>query len=874
MGTNTLKKLRIFVASPSDVASERAKVETVIAALKPLADCIGVVLEICDWREAVPDMGRPQQVIFEQLKPTSWDVFMGILWHRFGTPPAAADAQRQREYLSGTEEEFWTAYRLWKEFERPQIWMYRCTRQVDLNSIDLDQAKLVKKFFDEFDAVKGEHPGLYQLYDSIEAFEKLLLDHLQKLLIDFDAKETRVLTSQSVSAIAPPRISDMLPRRAPFFGRKDKIAEAMRALSPEDRGWGVVIDGIGGIGKTALAVEVAYLCKEQGKFAAFIFVSSKRDRLEPSGIQEVSLAATTLDAFINEIARAICQPGVGQLAGEQKSRALIEALRGKKALLILDNLETLTSTEQNAIGDFLRKLPPDCKAIVTSRRRTGEAAVTIRLEKLEWDDARELIENEMTRHPDVRRALSRAGQSGWKQLYDEAGGSPLALTWTIGLVRARGLRFEDALALLRDGSTANDLNAFIYSEAQKWMDANERAALCALSFFGGPATFGALSATASLDRRALDVVLERLRALSLVDVTKGGEHEERFTLHPLTKRFARADLLKDAEAERTMGVRFAKYWVSYAQRYGSEEKENCKIYDRLEAEWANLSSVANWLRENSKTRKKSTQIDDTADLFLELANALSDFLWFRGYWDERTTLNRHAYTISASRGDWNIAGWQAYDVAWIYGIYARNLPDKSKPWVERCVKAWSKEDYIEDHAEIVRIRGLIALQHKRYRIAERLLKDSLPIYRQLKDSRGVVIVLNDLGKLACECKRYGEAGKYYREALEKSRKIKLKEGQSFAAANLGELALERKRIIEAGRWFKQAFAIARKVGRIDLIARIEYGYARAYEAQGRADLALPLAREALGIYERLQHKSQVEVRELVEGLQKTVGSRQ
>lgn len=96
---STLKKLRIFIASPSDVATERAKVETVAAALKPLADFIGVALETLDWRKAVPDMGRPQQVIFDQLQPTSWDVFIGILWHRFGTPPGGADPQTQKEYL-------------------------------------------------------------------------------------------------------------------------------------------------------------------------------------------------------------------------------------------------------------------------------------------------------------------------------------------------------------------------------------------------------------------------------------------------------------------------------------------------------------------------------------------------------------------------------------------------------------------------------------------------------------------------------------------------------------------------------------------------------------------------------------------------------
>lgn len=47
----TFNELRIFTASPSDVATERAKVETVTAALKPFADFTGVASETLNWRK-------------------------------------------------------------------------------------------------------------------------------------------------------------------------------------------------------------------------------------------------------------------------------------------------------------------------------------------------------------------------------------------------------------------------------------------------------------------------------------------------------------------------------------------------------------------------------------------------------------------------------------------------------------------------------------------------------------------------------------------------------------------------------------------------------------------------------------------------------
>jgi len=54
----------------------------------------------------VPDMGGPELVILDQLEPTAWDVFLGILWPRFGSSPSGKDPQTQKEYLAGPEEEF------------------------------------------------------------------------------------------------------------------------------------------------------------------------------------------------------------------------------------------------------------------------------------------------------------------------------------------------------------------------------------------------------------------------------------------------------------------------------------------------------------------------------------------------------------------------------------------------------------------------------------------------------------------------------------------------------------------------------------------------------------------------------------------------
>ena len=511
--------------------------------------------------------------------------------------------------------------------------------------------------------------------------------NLIRFLLDYSEQvKQRIVSPQEVQAFAP-RVPDNLPRRAAFFGRDKEMDRVLHALSPVERGWGVVIDGIGGIGKTALAVEAAHRCKELEVFDAFISVSAKQKRLEPGGIKPEVRAATTLDEFVSETARALGKPGIAKLEGEGKRRALLNALRETRTLLVYDNLETLTKEEQETLADWLRFLPQGCKAMVTSRRRGGEGALWLRLDKLGWETACQIVAHEAERDARLKGKLRRV-QARWQELYDATGGSPLALVHTLGLMRVRvTLNFDGALAMLQQGAVRKSpLQEFIYQEACKELGASDLAALNALSFFVPSATFEALMAVAGLSRMTIETVLERLDALSLVNRELG---EERYTLHPLTRAYVRDDLLADAKVVRTMGMSFAHYWLDYAKRYGGEGKESYKMYDRLEAEWANLDATANWLWETAKEKDKAVGDEDVAQMLNDLANALNQHLWFSGRWDDCVRLNAWAYDTAHAVGDWSSAGWRAYDVARIHYNCART--DDAAIWMDRCSEAWERE---------------------------------------------------------------------------------------------------------------------------------------------------------------------------------------
>ncbi len=619
------------------------------------------------------------------------------------------------------------------------------------------------------------------------------------------------------------------------------------------------MDGIGGIGKTALAIEAAHRAQDTSLFDAFVFVTAKQNILAPSGIRELAPAARTLDDFLNETARVLGQIGIPKLSSDKKRRALLEALRATRALLIYDNLETLSKEEQEQMADFLRELPQACKAIITSRRRGGEGAVWLRVEKLDWDAARGIIENEMARDAGLATKLRRA-ESRWQELYDETNGSPLALVHTLGLMRVRtALTFDGALEMLR-GNRDADLQQFIFQEARKELTTNDKTALGALSFFVPSATFEAWMQVANLSRNALETTIDRLSALSLVDVLAG---EERYALHPLTRAFVRDELLADANVARETGMRFGRYWVDFVHQYGSRSR-NYPTFNLVEAEWANIDATIGWLLESVTFKTGMIEDDVAAQIYVRLARELERFLRFSERWDEHIRINEQAYEIACILSSWRDAGWCARATAWTY-YYRAQIEDATR-WAKKCEAAWARGGNANEKTVAMKLLGTLAKQRKDYSDAERLFKQVLEIRRNLRDDKGIAIIHTDLGELAQEQGKFDEAERYYLEGLKWAQKKQDKPRQSSRMATLGQLALERERFDGARKWFEQALVLAQEIGRQDEIARIKKGLARVHEAEGRADLALPLAQSALKIYERMQHKDLAAARELVERL--------
>jgi formylglycine-generating enzyme required for sulfatase activity len=174
-------QLTVFVGAPHDVTAERRRLMDIVTRW-PLPGKLGVSLRFRDFHEVMPGMGRPQQQINEELPVDEWDLFVGILWHRFGQATGIVDPATG-DKLTGTQEEFERAYEHWQRCRRPRIMFYRCIRKANVKEIDPDQLNRVNRFFSQFQA-HGRRPGFYKEFTTIADFERKVREDLESFLVD------------------------------------------------------------------------------------------------------------------------------------------------------------------------------------------------------------------------------------------------------------------------------------------------------------------------------------------------------------------------------------------------------------------------------------------------------------------------------------------------------------------------------------------------------------------------------------------------------------------------------------------------------------------------------------------------------------------
>ncbi|GEM_PF-2083170 len=165
--------LTIFVSSPSDMTEERDIVEQIAAEINgSWSSAFNIRFEVIRWeRDALPGVGKHPQDVINQEMGNRYDIFLGLMWHRFGSPTDRAG--------SGTEEEFNAAYnRHEQDPSSVRIMFYFKTQQVPPGQIEPEQLSRVNAFQSKL----GEKGVLWKEFSTPNNFADIIRGHLNKII--------------------------------------------------------------------------------------------------------------------------------------------------------------------------------------------------------------------------------------------------------------------------------------------------------------------------------------------------------------------------------------------------------------------------------------------------------------------------------------------------------------------------------------------------------------------------------------------------------------------------------------------------------------------------------------------------------------------
>jgi hypothetical protein len=196
--TPDLEHIQIFLASPSDLTDERQTFVKVVEEVnRTVAVPSGMYLEVVSWETHVrPGMAADAQgVVNEQIRPR--DLFVGLMWRRYGTPSSRAD--------SGTQEEFEAAYDLWRRDGKPRVMLYFKTQPFYMSTVE-ENAQYAKVL--DFRQRVQTLGALVSEFQSLDDFRDLARQHLV-----MEVTERRREHTRSGGPVADPGALASLPRR-------------------------------------------------------------------------------------------------------------------------------------------------------------------------------------------------------------------------------------------------------------------------------------------------------------------------------------------------------------------------------------------------------------------------------------------------------------------------------------------------------------------------------------------------------------------------------------------------------------------------------------------------------------------------------------
>ena len=570
------------------------------------------------------------------------------------------------------------------------------------------------------------------------------------------------------------------PSYLALFGVAEAQTELWHRLRDPAGPYLLLLTGLGGSGKTALADSLARRAIEAADFAQVVWITltDLASESEPE-----SLWAQLARPLLPELAE--------RLSGVQLKGRLRNRLKTARCLLILDDVPADWVGEA-IFAELLSLLRPSKMLFTTRRYPAASSPVYVhRMRSLARTDALQLLRHQAA--AGGIRELLHAGDADLDAIYQTVGGHPLALSLAARLCRL--FPFQTLLAGWRGQPTGHFADTYeqIYEPLWRALTSEQKQLLLALSLGGQAGT--------STDQLAKLIEVTPIRLwpnlISLIELclveTRGGLHRRRYGIHSLTRQYVQTKWRDEAgqllpEMERLIQHNLT-YWARWLQAgstaqlagYDNERESILRavryslelaVTEHLRQIWLTIAAEIYAIVERGAPIEGAVglldalvrQYPEVAEKRLRLLTYLGRFHLFTGQYDHACERFRQCVDLAGQLANLHFLAQAQVDLATSYMELRRF--DKAKQFVKLARKSFDAADSgPADDAIIANLLGNIGKGQGDFQTAQRHFERAVAIWRQLRDTKNLIRSSNNLAQTLEKLGHSDEAVSIYQEAL-------------------------------------------------------------------------------------------------------------